>query len=572
MARRGLLWPLGLLASAALLLVSAGMMSAQAGPTDPKEGANNYAQRKAYYDSTVGRPSLRWKCRGIVTLGSAGDPEAIDVLKARYGKAEAPTDHIRYAITNVFRQYFDAAVHAPKLHEFSGTLATPGDAWMWYNMDYVYGKHNGFDKIAAIAKDVKQPMLRRMAAVYAMEDAGKELLYDLITTNMAEEKMPKAERDHSLLLEGMSFALMNCGLDKAGEEFEKVFELVGKHFDEKKTPERTKIVMGRHFAKMFGIDHIYINFDGWRRQLVDHNTAENAKRRTAPPPKKGPEFMGIKGSGKHVAYVIDMSDSMLIKVNKPKAKPKPPEPPKGPITGPGGKKKEEEEKPEPTDEERLPWDKITNRFELAREYLKLSLERLTPDMTFTIIVFGTKAEPIKVTKGMTKVTPTAIAQVNKWFADQKPGSRTEIKKLGTLMGDTNIHGGFLRAFESNDKAKKPAFEYVDVEAALSGCDTIFLLSDGDPNMDDFLCTDKYEPGIRVVNDVESGSAVAPTDSINYQGPYAGQEWLLLDLRRLNLFRHVEMHTLGMGKEANETLLRAIADIGYGKCKMVGNFD
>jgi hypothetical protein len=28
----------------------------------------------------------------------------------------------------------------------------------------------------------------------------------------------------------------------------------------------------------------------------------------------------------------------------------------------------------------------------------------------------------------------------------------------------------------------------------------------------------------------------------------------------------------MGKEANEGLLRAIADVGYGKCKMVGSFD
>ena len=94
-------------------------------------------------------------------------------------------------------------------------------------------------------------------------------------------------------------------------------------------------------------------------------------------------------------------------------------------------------------------------------------------MTFTVIVFGTNAEPIKVTKGNATVTPAAIGQVKRYFDTIKVGSRSQIKPLGTLMGDTNIHGGFLRAFESNVRGMRPKWEYVDETAFLSGCDTIF---------------------------------------------------------------------------------------------------
>lgn len=578
MAHGGRKVAIGLLALAGALAVSLGVMSAQAGPTDPKENCSTYAQRKAYYDSTLGRPSFRWRCRGIVTLGSGGDPEAVDILTARYTKAEAPTDHVRYAIANVFRQYYDSPSHAQKLVAFADTQILPGDAWLWYNMDTVYGNHVDYKRMHDIAVNEKNPWLRRAAAVYAMKDAGKDMLLSVITANLQDAKMPKSKRDHSLLLEAMSFALMSSGADKASEEFEIAFKLIGLHFDDKKTPDRTKYVMGRHFAKMFGIDDVYINFDGWRRehigQQADARNSEKPPSGTRVPPPKGPSFMGIKGSGKHVAYLIDLSDSMLTKVTKPKAKPKPPEPPKGPITGGGkGKKKEEEEKkPEPTDEELLNWDKITNRFELAREYLKLSLDRLTPDMTFTVIVFGTDAENIKVTKGMVQATPAAIGQVKKFFDTFPVGSRSQMKPLGTLKGDTNIHGSFMRAFESNSKGVRPKQEYVDETSFLEGCDTIFLLSDGAPNVDDFVGTDNWEQGVRVVKDREAGGDTK-SETVNYSGPYAFEgQWLVLDIKRMNLFRHAEIHTLGMGREANEGLLRAIADAGYGKCKMVGSFD
>jgi hypothetical protein len=134
------------------------------------------------------------------------------------------------------------------------------------------------------------------------------------------------------------------------------------------------------------------------------------------------------------------------------------------------------------------------------------------------------------------------------------------------MGQTNMHGGIHRAFKLKGKGSVKQFEYVHPATFKGGCDTIFLLSDGDPTWDDWPETDEPDPSDRA-GDPESG---AQTDAKpnRFQGPYA-QNWFLLDdVRRLNLFRHVEIHCIGIG-EANRGFLQQIAGTGLGKSKFIG---
>jgi hypothetical protein len=555
----------------AFMAFSATGAEAQAGPTDPKENTVSYGQRKAYYDSTLSRPSLRWRCRGIVTLASGSDFEALDVLFARYRRPEKPDDHIRYIIANVTKRYYEIEEITPRLTEFSNSLNMPVDSWYQYNVDLIRSKYGGNAELVEIAKNERLPMLRRATAIYGLERAGKGVLLPMID-ELLEKRLPSKPADAGQLLVACAFALRHSASDFLDDDFEKTFETMGKLFDERRITDRTKLAMGRQFARMFKIDQVYSNWDGWRgalmaaqdRQRHGHNEGRTSVR----PP--GPSFAGVPATGKHIAFVLDLSCSMLQRVNKPKDINPPP--PRRNVTGRGSKGEDDDKRPPPRDEDLLDWDKINNRFDLAREYLFLALDRLEPDMSFTVVLFGSTAERMAVTRGLVRATPGNIANVKRVLNAEKIGPRTQHKPLGTLRGDTNIHGGFLRAFEAVNGGAVTRYEYVDEKGYLEGVDTIFLLSDGDPNVDDFVETDIYEEGIRVVHDRESGAAAPKTDNINYQGPYSQPDWLIMDIRRLNMFRQAEIHCIGLGKEANEGLLRRIADVGGGKVRMLGNFD
>jgi hypothetical protein len=553
-------------------------IAAQAGPDDPKEGCDTFEKRKEYYDKSKGHNSLRWKCRGIVTLAAGGDAAALDILFARYRAPEAPQDHIRFIIANCLHDYYNLPQHADKLMSFAEAQTTKEHAWLWYQLYTVFGEHKGFQKLVDIAKAEKADAYKRATAMFAMKNAKADVQLPFINEMLDKDLVPKNPIGRSLVLEGLAFSLCESGADRASKAYEDVFNKLGALFDDKKTPERTKFVMGRYFAKMYGIKDVWINFDAWRRVHMGalagvNDGKEGGRTHEARPPR--PEFVGIKANGKRVAFIIDLSDSMLEPVKKPPTPPKAPPEKEKDITGGGkGKKdkdKKDEEKKKPTQEERLPWDKIKNRWDLAREYLKLSLKDLDKDMMFTIAIFGTKAEKLGSTKAMIQVSDASISAAISDLDGMKIGGPTPIKAMGTLKGDTNIHGGFRRAFETSTKGLSSRDEYVDDQNFLDGADIMFLLSDGAPVNDDFDTTDAYEEGITVVKDREAGTAAAPTATILYQGPYSQPKWLVRDIQRMNMFHHAEIHTIGIG-EANEGLMRQIARENFGEVIFMGGIN
>ena len=68
-------------------------------------------------------------------------------------------------------------------------------------------------------------------------------------------------------------------------------------------------------------------------------------------------------------------------------------------------------------------------------------------------------------------------------------------------------------------------------------------------------------------DPESGRQGKKAATLNFYGPYTFPRHLLRDLVRLNMFRRVEIHCVGIG-EANASLLKGMAQIGGGEFRSV----
>ncbi|MCA8956603.1 MAG: hypothetical protein KDC87_11050, partial [Planctomycetes bacterium] len=98
--------------------------------------------------------------------------------------------------------------------------------------------------------------------------------------------------------------------------------------------------------------------------------------------------------------------------------------------------------------------------------------------------------------------------------------------------------------------------------------TIFLLSDGAPSMDDFYIEDKDYGEGKVVYDHEQKKEAPRRERLWYHGPYDQSQWLRADVDRMNVFRKVQVHCVGIG-EADLGLLRGIASATMGQVHLVG---
>jgi hypothetical protein len=139
---------------------------------------------------------------------------------------------------------------------------------------------------------------------------------------------------------------------------------------------------------------------------------------------------------------------------------------------------------------------------------------------------------------------------------------------GELRGGTNLHGGLCEALSLSSKGAAKEAAFVDPAVLTEGCDTVFLLTDGVPSLDEFGAEDKdYGEGEQVLN-TEYNAKVARLPRTVYHGPFVVGDWLVRDIARLNTFHRARIHCVGIG-EASMGLLREIADIGHGETFDVG---
>jgi hypothetical protein len=539
--------------------------------------SEEFGPAKQYYDEFIKRPSLQMRTRGRVKLASTGHPGAFQILSESYAKAEDPKPQVKYLLTTICATYFKDIEFDEGWTKWRNKHGKTEDAWLWYRSLILHAENGGEPDLYTIANDQKDLFLKT-AALEALCEVGSDGLLKWWTEALANADDWKGN-ERMLMLETGSKTLFAEAHSYGQDDFRNMALKLIPQIEHKKTDDKTKVIMARYFREIFGGDKLFINAKPWLNRLLNPDSKESKKDDKYAPATPPTKFVGVEAAGKRIVYVIDMSDSMCKPLSKAfKEKIKKPVKREGPVTGSGedGKKAPKEEDPgeeeEKEEEDPLDWSKIKNRFDAAREYLKLSLRTLQTDQFFCVIWFGTEHDTLKATQGLIPANSANIEKACKELDRIKIGPPTKDRKDGTIRGDTNLHGGLRQAFKLTGKGEVKDYAYVNPETFTSGADTIFVLSDGDPTDDDWAIVDAREDWDQT-GDPESGVKHADQPNLRFPGPYGywqhrGQhQWIVDDAWRMNLFHKSEIHCIGIG-EVSYGLLAGIAKHGMGQVKMV----
>lgn len=495
-------------------------------------------------------------------LATTRDVRALRVLAEDYAKHEEPIAQVRYLIAHIASRYFEEAEWVAPFQEWMDDATKPEDAWLWFLGRSVWAKHAPNEELGELPNP-KLCVHLRAAALEAVAAQKRMDAVDLINNQLDALGKTKGLERGIILGSLGSIALSLKEHLKVGGVEATLIRLIDQ-IDHKLTPDWAALMLARRFAALLDMSEVTLQTP-YLQSILEGKTGP---KREDDDRYARPTFAGIKASGKRICYVIDCSDSMLT-----------------PLTG---KEKEVLRKPAITGEEKrdkkkkgsledeLDWKRIKTRFDLAREYLRLSLLGLTKDQSFAVVCFGTNAEILEGTKGMQPAKPRTVKKALKALRGLSIGPATETRIHGTLMGDTNFQAAFMTAFGVVSKGLVKGQEYVDPLGFTQGCDTIFFLSDGRPTADNWPGEGPMS-GPGGYRDRESGKRIEPpagggggTGTAIHVGPYAdGGFYLDGEIQRMNLLRKAEIHCIGIG-EAKKFQLKAIAKLGLGKVRMIGS--
>ena len=508
------------------------------------------------YRAYLKRKSLMKRTEGRMVLAHTKDSQALEVLAASYGKTEDPQDQVRYLIVEIVLRYFQKASAKGPFAAWRGRFTKARDAWLWYRTLRAKFMAEHKDELIAIVKNKsKTDVFLRAAALEALAGLvdGKSEEPEIADAIAGILQVPpeKKDLDTAVLYESCAAVVLAQKEQVRTDKWKPICAALIETLNHENALTRTKLALSRRFAKLFDVTNL-----GFEPRLW------NSKLNQGAPPKRSDTggtraaFFGVRSLGTRICYVIDASDSMLKPVTKQE---------KDRLAALTGPRKKAGSANAPI-EDRLPWDKIKTRFDVAREYLKLSLQGLDKSTGFAVILFGDEAAPLKSTPRIITATKgnvrKVIAELNK-IKSRK--SNNPQRPHGELRGRTNMHAGLLQAFRITKSKVVRKDEYVNKKTFDTGCDTIYLLSDGEPSWDSYGAMDKRDEGDGVA-DPESGATFQSKQKRGfYWGPYGRtpHQFMLEDFHRLNLFRKVQIHCVGIG-EADQGLLDKISEIGLGK--------
>jgi hypothetical protein len=555
-----------LTALAALALWSSSLPAVCQDTPKPEEG---YDACKRFYDASLGVEAFQWRARALDALAASHDRRALEILRKRYadarpgskggeGQGDESAWQLRYFLAGTLTHFLHSGGGAD-LRAWVQGFKDDSDAWLWYNVLRAHVNQDGAEATVKLVKDRGANKFVRAAAIEVLAKSGSPEVLTLVAELLELKNLPKPGLELRLLATASAAALRAPNLkgSRDSQEYKAAAKAVINLLDIKDIEDLTKLGVARELAQLFGVDERERVSAPWLRRLDKVPEPKGSGSDTG----VVPSFMGIRGRGNRFVYVIDFSDSMLV-----------------PLTQDD---KDEFERgghdtsvpsadltKEPTI--KLPWNSIRHRLDAARECLRMALRDLTEDKQFAIVLFGDVAETFKSTPGLVKATRANIAAAERELDAFDPMGTTVGDKKG-LKGKTNMHGGLRLAFRLTDKAPVPGDdEFVNSLTFTNGADTIFVLTDGIPNWDDFPGKGAPEPDIKT-GDPESGRREASKGvdvQYNYPGPYADKTFYLRDVQRLNLFRKVEIHCVGIG-EAHSGWLEATARLGNGRSRRVG---
>ena len=530
------------------LALAAGLPAQQQG-----QQAKGAPDAFARYRECIQRLPFTFHTEGRELVAQTRTLQALKLLCGDYADAKQYQEHTRYTIAALLGKHFDKREFAPALTSLRLLHQKPVDTWLWFHALTIESRHAGTDPALALAKQNKN-QLQRAAAILALGEISPSGLAQAIVAVCADFPKKDREGDRNLLLGALSGAIL-ANKNKANDEAFRTgltayIKLLG---DDVGLSHTAKLQIARHLMATLNGPCLFVNPEPWLELLARGSVKIPEGGKTVSQPK----FFGIESDGERLCYVLDMSDSMCKEI-APSVRPS------GPITGP--RKKPIGALPDESD---LPWAKIKTRWDLAREQLKISLQRLAPEKHFAVVWFGSDSGTLESTPGMVKATKLNVARVCEELDGIVCGKPVPQKAPdGVLRGSTNLHSGLRRAFGLSNKGYVESCAYVDAATLTHGCDTIFLLSDGEPSWDDFHCKDKDYGEGNAIHDAEYGKAAVRTPEMIYWGPYSRPDWLVQDVERMNAFRRIKIHCIGIG-EASTKLLHQLAEVGQGQVYTIG---
>ncbi|MHC4839800.1 MAG: vWA domain-containing protein [Planctomycetota bacterium] len=327
---------------------------------------------------------------------------------------------------------------------------------------------------------------------------------------------------------------------------------------EKCTDERIRWYIVQSLSKMTGED-TYITPGFWRFWVKAGG--KKTQGEDDGPTSAGadvPKFFKARAVGKRVVFVIDISGSMQHPVNLPpemrKRKPvKKKKKKKREVTGETKKEKEAREKAEEEEENKIDppdYSKVKSKLDLAKVELIHTLKHLPEDYTFNVVIYHTvHSMLINSQKQLVKATKANKGKFVK-----------AVEKLN-WASLTNIHGALTRGFCVNEKKTLEPFGKKatsdpswDPNCLNFGATTMFFLTDGSPTISDDT-TNKGEVG----RPNAAGQVATPVGN----GRMCNPNNIVMDVKRLNVFRKVVINTIGIGPH-NSGLMSALAEMTGGE--------
>lgn len=534
-----------------LTLCATAALAATAAAQSPAPSNDDAAM--ARYRECLARLPFLYHTEGRTTLAARSTQEALATLIADYLGVKDHAEYARYTLADLFRQHFCDDPFVEPLRKLREAHKKPADTWLWYQTLAIEGQRQGTAALLDLVTTSKLAW-QKAAAIAALGSLGKFDAFTAIEITCAAFPKKDKAADRALLLGAMAGVLADnrprvrdpkarAGMTAYINLLQPAAELA----------PISALQVARHLMWALDGPGLMVTPEPWLVLLEHGKDKAKAPGSTVTQPR----FFGIETEGERFCYVVDLSDSMCKEID-------PDVIPRGPVTGP--KKRPKGELPSSDD---LPWHTIRTRFDLAREHLKLSLLRLPDDKYFSIVWFGTGAGTLPSSPGLVKATKANVQKAIKDLDAIVTGPPDPVTAPdGVLRGKTNLHAGLRHAFSLSARDYVASAAFVDAGVLTDGCDTIFLLSDGAPSWDEFFVNDKDYGEGQVVVDTEYQAGAARSPRLNYYGPYHDPQYLLADVQRMNAFRRVRLHCVGIG-EANMDLLRRLAAIGHGELYTVG---
>jgi len=498
-------------------------------PVDTVVLAESYNEAMARVGNDLRSKDPKVRAGAVEALAATGEMPAVTMTLDMMTREEDP-----YAAKDMGRaiRHFGAGKQLEAVEKRILKFTTQPQAFHAYWAIAGLAEAKSTEADAVIAKAVKDSKEKefwiRAAALEAIAETNRTDLTPLVEWSL---------KNHSKSLEEEAAIVPITATTTAARiaDGKEKFVLVAALADMLETyqSDRIKFFAAQACASITGKKAFYDPYywRHWVKMEGDMDGGEKNGKQPRTGVRKVPKFFDAEAVGTRAIFVIDISGSMAGPVT---VKPQPKEPPKeeekkGPITGKDRKKdgeKEEKKDPPPPD-----YSKVKTKLDLAKVELIYTLEQLDETYEFTVVTYSTTHDYlIPAKKGFVKAT-----EANK---------KQFIEKVKALAptGATNIHGALMRGFRTSTSGPIKGDPATDSAVMLGGVDTIFFLTDGHPNVCDEM----------VVNDSRQ-AGVPPPERHKFSFP----EGILADVRRVNTFRKVVIHTVGIGPHAGQ-LLRDIS--------------